>query len=84
MTSTLVFFAMVVTDIVWAGWSSALAAKQELRASLYAAAITVCGGFTIVQYTDDHWLLVPATLGAFAGTWLKVRWETLDDDQPRP
>jgi hypothetical protein len=33
-----------------------------------------CGAFVTVAYVQDRWQLIPASVGAFVGTYLSVRY----------
>ena len=83
-----VFLAMAIADWFWAEWGKACAAKKPGLASLHSVCIVLCGGFTIVEYTANHWLLIPACAGAAVGTWISVRsalnaYEYRADRQPQ-
>jgi hypothetical protein len=67
-----VYFAMVALDFTWAHYTAAIAAKQSVRAALWAAATILFTGTAAIGYTSQHWLLIPAMLGAISGTWLAV------------
>jgi hypothetical protein len=70
----LAVFAMVFgLDLVWARYTIAVAARRPMAASLYAAFIFSVGGLTTMAYMTDKWMLVPAALGAFAGTYVATR-----------
>jgi hypothetical protein len=43
-----------------------------LPASGWAVALFLLGAVTVLGYTKNRWLLIPAALGAFAGTWAGV------------
>lgn len=68
-----VFTATVIADYFWAKWSAHCAEGNPLRASWYSILILLCGGYTIVEYTANHWLLIPACIGAGVGTYLAVK-----------
>jgi hypothetical protein len=68
-----VFAATVVYDWLWARYTLAVAAKQAAFASVYSAALFALGGFVIVEYTHDIWLLTAAVTGATLGTWLACK-----------
>lgn len=67
-----VFVAVGVVDYIWTVWSAAVARHQATRAALAASALIGCTGVVTTAYVADPWLLVPAALGAFVGTWLSV------------
>lgn len=68
-----VLVVMAVLDFVWAEYTKATTSKQPLRASFLAVAIIGCSGFVTTSYVENHWMLVAAAIGSFAGTYLSVR-----------
>lgn len=68
----LVFLAVVLLDFVWARYTITLAARKN-EALIWAPAIYALGSYVIIQYTDDHFMLIPAVFGAVAGTWLGMK-----------
>jgi uncharacterized membrane protein YfcA len=68
-----VFLLTAVLDFVWARYTAHVGAARAIAASLYASFIFSVGGLVTVAYTVNHWLLVPAALGAFLGTYVAVR-----------
>lgn len=72
----LVFIALFVLDFVWARYTIAIQRKAALAASHYAAMIIALAGFAQISYTGNPWLLIPATLGAAAGTWSAMKVES--------
>ena len=68
-----VFAAVAFADVCWARYVGATASKKRWRAALWAAGIYVMGSFSVIEYTGDHRLLVPAVLGSFFGTLVGVK-----------
>lgn len=68
----LVFVAMMGADFAWTKYTLGVAAKDAFGAASWSAVIVGCGAFTVVSYTTNRWLLIPALLGAFIGTYLAV------------
>ena len=75
MTALFVFIAVFALDFVWARYTLAMTGKRRWAAGSYGALIIVLAGVAQIGYTSDPWLLVPAALGAFAGTAAAVEWE---------
>jgi hypothetical protein len=75
-----VFAALAALDFVWARYTLAITDKRASAASIYAAVILALGAFSVISYTTDHWLLIPACTGAFVGTYLAV-WH---DERKKP
>lgn len=72
------FVAMMGADYAWTKYTLEVAAKDAVSAGLWSAVIVGCGAFTVVSYTTDRWLLIPALLGAFLGTYIAVKKESKD------
>ena len=69
----LTFCAMVILDIVWAYYTSSVAAKKPALAGLFASTIMFCTAAVTVSYVQDPRLLPVVMAGAFVGTYLAVR-----------
>lgn len=69
----LVFVAVFALDFVWAFYTKALTDSAALRAAMWATLLIVLTGTAQIGYTHDWRLLVPAAFGAFAGTFLAIR-----------
>lgn len=67
-----VFVSMTVADFIWAEYTKAVAAKTAIVAGLWAIGIITVGGFATISYVADHWLIIPAAIGAFCGTVISV------------
>jgi hypothetical protein len=73
MTWALAFVAMIGVDIAWAKYVLAASDRRAFHAATWSASI-VCGGALVtLLYVSSPWNLVPAALGAFAGTYWTVR-----------
>lgn len=70
--AAIVFIAMFALDFVWARYTFAMTQKRAGAAATYSAVIIGLGGASTINYVSDHWMLIPAAAGAFAGTWLAV------------
>jgi hypothetical protein len=68
-----VFLAVALADALWSRYILAASTRQAGIASLYSAGIVLVGGFTTLAYVDDPRYLLPAALGAVAGTYWAVR-----------
>lgn len=73
LEAIIVFSAMFALDFIWAKYTAAITARRAPVAGLYASAIIVLSGTAQIGYTGNHWLLIPALLGAFAGTFAAIR-----------
>lgn len=73
LQAALVFFAVAFADVCWTRWSSAVAAGRRWSAAWWGVGIYVIGSVSVIEYTANHWLLVPAVLGSFVGTAVAVK-----------
>ncbi len=69
----LVFVLMAAADVCWTKYISAVHAKKPLAAGLWSASIILMSAFTVITYVTNHWLVIAALLGAFAGTYFTVK-----------
>ena len=69
-----VFAVMVLLDWLWADYTASIARERPHRAAGMAVGIILFSGFVTTSYVHDPWLLIPAGLGAYAGTWACVKW----------
>lgn len=71
MTEWVITFLFVfVLDVVYTYYLRCIASEKTLQASIWAMGCTGLATLTIINYTTDHWLVIPAILGAFCGTYL--------------
>jgi hypothetical protein len=66
------FAAMFASDFAWSLYVAAVKDGAAIRASLWAVALFLLGALAVIGYTRNRWLLIPAALGAAAGTFLGV------------
>lgn len=66
----LVFIATGVIDFCWTMYIKALSKNDTVKAAGWSAFITLAGGITVIAYTENHLLLIPAIIGGAIGTYL--------------
>jgi len=69
-----IFFALVITDVVWALYIRWAAKGKALKAGLSSILIYVIGAFTFGEFIKDAWILIPAGLGCFVGTYVTIKY----------
>jgi uncharacterized membrane protein YfcA len=67
------FFALFFTDIFYTYYLRSIQNERALAASAWAVIVFVIASVAVINYTTDHWLLIPACMGAFCGTWVGMR-----------
>lgn len=70
----IIFIALFITDIIWALYIRWSAQGKALKAGLASILIYVIGAFTIGEFIKDVWVLIPASIGCFAGTYATIKW----------
>jgi uncharacterized membrane protein YfcA len=67
------FFALFFTDVFYTYYLRAVATDRALAASAWAVVVYIIASVAVINYTADHWSLIPAGAGAFCGTWVGMR-----------
>jgi O-antigen/teichoic acid export membrane protein len=67
------FLAVFVVDIIYTYYLKAINENAALRASFWGAACWLIGSLAVIEYTNNHWLLIPACIGAFCGTFVGIK-----------
>lgn len=68
-----IFLAAGLLDAVWAKYIQAAAAGKKLAAANWSFLIYVFGSTITLSYVANHWLIVPAALGSWLGTYLGTK-----------
>jgi hypothetical protein len=68
-----VFIAVLVADATWTLYIRATAERRPVLAATYSVAIVLMGGVTTLAVVASPWYLLPASAGAFVGTWWAAR-----------
>ena len=67
------FFAIFCLDVVYTYYLRCVATNNVLGASFWSIACYLLGSLAVINYTSNHWLLIPAVFGAFCGTYVGMR-----------
>lgn len=62
------FVSTFVADFAWARYMTGVAEKRPHNAAAWSAVIVLLGGVTVLAYTTNKWMVIPAALGAYGGT----------------
>ena len=65
----IVFAAIFVVDIFWVRYIETISAGKRLVAANYSVLVYVLGAVAITEYVSNKWMLIPACLGAWCGTY---------------
>ena len=64
------FLAIFLLDAVYTYYLRCVALDQKLQASFWSIACYILGSVAVINYTTNHWLVIPAIIGAFFGTYV--------------
>ena len=62
-----------VADYLWAGWMIAVSERRAHLAARYSVAILLASGVLTLSLVESPLYLLPACVGGYIGTYLKVR-----------
>ena len=73
------FIAVFVTDLLYIYFVKSIQDDRPLAAAWWSMVVTFTASVAVINYTTDHWALIPALLGAFCGAyfgmWIKKKRE---------
>jgi hypothetical protein len=67
------FFAIFLLDVVYTYYLRCVADNSVLGASFWSVACYILGSVAVINYTTNHWLILPAIAGAFVGTFVGMK-----------
>lgn len=74
MVSYLVtFLAVFAIDIFYVYYLKSVQENKPIKSSLLAVVLATISGIAVINYTTNHWLLIPAAAGAFVGTYAGMK-----------
>lgn len=73
MKPLLAFVAMLGVDAMWAAYIMAASDRRAGSAALYSGGIVLCSAVVTLLYVESPWNILPAAVGAVAGTYWTVR-----------
>jgi len=79
------FFAVFFTDLIYVYFVKSIQNDRPWHASFWSMVVTFTASIAVINYTADHWALIPALAGAFFGTWfgMKVKKSQASQDDLR-
>lgn len=64
------FLAVFFLDVFYTYFLQAVYNEQVLRASVWSGIVYLVACIAVINYTVNNWLLIPAAIGAFCGTYV--------------
>ena len=70
-----VFLAITIADVCWTFYFIKIEERKSVAAGIWGSIIYICGAFSVLSYTQDKTLIIPAVLGAFIGTYFTIEYK---------
>ena len=67
------FFAVFVTDLLYIYFVKSIQDDHPWHAAWWSMVVTLTASVAVINYTEDHWALIPALAGAFAGAFVGMK-----------
>jgi hypothetical protein len=67
------FIALFFTDVSYTYYLRSVQHNDKLKASIWAVIVFFISSIAVINYTTNHWMLIPACLGAFCGTFVGMK-----------
>lgn len=74
MTYILIFFLLFILDLAWSFYLNNVKEGNAASSASWAAFLYLLGASATISWVAQPTLLIPAALGAFAGTYTGVWW----------
>jgi len=70
-----VFALVAFLDFMWAQYIKHTAKANALKSASYSMTVYLLGCLVTITYVEDHKMMIPCALGAFAGTYISAKLE---------
>jgi hypothetical protein len=74
----IIFFLDMFISYTWATSVQAISNKKAMKAALWSSALSLAGAVSIISFTENRWLIIPAVIGGAIGTYLSVKFNKDD------
>ena len=74
MDYVITFFAVFFTDIIYTFYLKSVQLNNIWKACFWATVVTATASIAVINYTENHMMLIPSLLGAFVGTWFGMKY----------
>ena len=80
ITYIITFLAVFATDILYVYFVKSIQNDNPWQASFWSVVVTLTASITVINYTEDHYNLIPALFGAFLGTFIGMKIRKIKPD----
>jgi hypothetical protein len=67
------FIAVFSTDLIYIYFVKSIQRDHPYQAAWWSMVVTFTASVAVINYTTDHWALIPALIGAYAGTLVGMK-----------
>lgn len=67
-----VALSVFLVDVCWAKYFLYVAKHRPLPSAIWGSMIIVFAAFTTINYINDRFMLIPAFIGGFLGTYITI------------
>ena len=64
------FLAVFATDLLYILFVKSIQNDHPWQAAWWSMVVTLTASVAVINYTQDHWALIPALAGAFFGAYV--------------
>jgi tryptophan-rich sensory protein len=83
MSFIITFVAVTAVDIFYTYYIKSVNENKAVVAGIWGAVVWLIGSIAVIEYTSNHWLLIPACMGAFFGTYIGIKLRNLKSQLPK-
>jgi TRAP-type C4-dicarboxylate transport system permease small subunit len=73
LDSLVVFCSLFVCDFAWSYYINNVKEGSAFKAASWALFLFIVGAIGVTTYVHNQWLIIPAAMGAFLGTYVGVK-----------
>jgi uncharacterized membrane protein YfcA len=67
------FLAVFSTDLIYIYFVKSIQEDHPWRAAWWSMVVTFTASVAVINYTEDHWQLIPALAGAYCGALVGMK-----------
>jgi len=75
MDYVVTFVAVFLTDVLHVYFLKSVQNNQAAQASVWSVVVTLTASIAVINYTENHYTLIASLLGAFAGTYIGMKYK---------
>lgn len=73
ITYLALFLALFAASVFYTNYLQALEHEKASLAAFWSVLVTVMGSVAVVEIIEERYMIIPAAIGSFVGTWLAIK-----------